>query len=744
MRFRTTVVLLALVIAAALWLGFETGRRVSDDEYDLLQRRVFPPTEYQVGGDLMRKQLAERAVRVELRREDERIVLERAAPDAKAPWRISVPVRTYADAGEVTALLSVLEALEAGRTVTPGSDALESWGLEKPRGRVSFATPEKSWTLEIGGLSADGLTLYVRREDRPESIYAVGKSLLEAIGKGVADLRDKAALRIAGGSALKGFELRARDEVMVACRLERSGWRLTSPFADEANISEVVRFFEALLKTRVAREDFVSDSPGDPKQYGLDKPAYTVTVYEGESSRSLLIGARAREVAHRFYARRGDERTVFLLPETSVHALIRPADTLRERRALPFEVETVVGIEMALRREKVQLALQGKAWTFVSPSGLRADNEEVKGFLERLRGVEVQEWIDDFAPGLLAEAGLTEPAARISVTLKGGARHTLDIGGGQAKAVSAKSGLRYARRDGKGPVLLLAPAFVERLLAGRLLFMSRVMLEFQPEDVTGIRIERPGGKVVLWNKDGSWRLQAPVRTHAHEGAVREMLRKLSYLEAQELAATGSGGVARFGLERPRIRVEARVKPLGATSEKEHVLLVGGAANEGSVYAMVTGRNAVFLMSRGVVDLLTAEFVSDVVSSFNPVHARMVEIVRAQPHAPVRFELGAGQWRMTSPRQAGRQERVVGRILDEWKDLRAASVAVHDKAGADLAALGLSPPAFTIRIDLGDGEIRRIRVGRSDGQRRHLVTDDAPSVFLVEKSALAATFSALGR
>jgi hypothetical protein len=97
---------------------------------------------------------------------------------------------------------------------------------------------------------------------------------------------------------------------------------------------------------------------------------------------------------------------------------------------------------------------------------------------------------------------------------------------------------------------------------------------------------------------------------------------------------------------------------------------------------------------------------------------------------------------TEPSSPDPQEEAVAPVLHELTDLRADAVVAYDKTEADLADLGLDAPARWVKVDLGDGEVRELRIGTTSAAGLHVVAADSPYVFRVERARLAHTINLL--
>jgi hypothetical protein len=250
------------------------------------------------------------------------------------------------------------------------------------------------------------------------------------------------------------------------------------------------------------------------------------------------------------------------------------------------------------------------------PAGATADSEQVKQFLDELHNLEVREWVDSPTAERLAATGLTAPGITITLTDKSGASSVLRFG-----KPTDKPELCYARRDEQGPILVLPGDLAARLAAGYLAFVSRKVMEFNKDDAVAVRILRPGGAVALEKTGDKWMVGEPAQVEADAARVDDLLWTLSYVEAKRIAAEKAKSLGEYGLDAPRIRAtlsmkaaaagtpEATGKPEGpGKPAKAITLLIGKELPDGGSYGMVGGGDRIFVIAKGPVDRLMADFV----------------------------------------------------------------------------------------------------------------------------------------
>ena len=163
--------------------------------------------------------------------------------------------------------------------------------------RWTFKAAGKDHKLLIGRKTPPGSDLYARVDDQ-KRVVLIPSFVDTTFNRTTFDLRDKAVLTV------------NRDEIgSLAChdavehdalRKGRSGeWKLAQPVAARADFSAV----EALVSrlTTLQMKSIAAPQATDFAQYGLDKPAATVTIGSGSSQATLAIGKSSGEGA--VYAR---------------------------------------------------------------------------------------------------------------------------------------------------------------------------------------------------------------------------------------------------------------------------------------------------------------------------------------------------------------------------------------------------------------------------------------------------------
>jgi hypothetical protein len=169
--------------------------------------------------------------------------------------------------------------------------------------------------------------------------------------------------------------------------------------------------------------------------------------------------------------------------------------------------------------------------------------------LARLRGKEVVA----FKAKDLKAYGLDEPAAKVTVRIKGAESKTEARTFRLGKPVAKDSEERYAAAEGGGTVVTLPADLARQLLAPPLEFRNRDLANLG--DVEAIEVQRGGKAHAYINRSGTWKLREPGKADADadDKALKEFLKSLAPLRAGQLVAdkATAADLRKYGLDKPR-------------------------------------------------------------------------------------------------------------------------------------------------------------------------------------------------
>ena len=171
---------------------------------------------------------------------------------------------------------------------------------------------------------------------------------------------------------------------VTTLKKDNGNWQLVAPVTARADEAEASGIANAVGQVEIVR--VIDENPSDLKGYGLDMPRVEVDFKAAgdKDYRRLLIGEKSPTGADLF-ARRNDEKKVFLIPASQETTLNRSTFELRDKTLLKFERDKVDGVEMNAGGKTVQLAKDGAEWKITQPLQVRADYGAVEGLIGKLQ-----------------------------------------------------------------------------------------------------------------------------------------------------------------------------------------------------------------------------------------------------------------------------------------------------------------------------------------------------------------------
>ncbi len=388
---------------------------------------------YEIKGGEERKAEAEKSKRLlaayapsEVRRlvvdrGDTVLVLEKAQEE----WKFVEPVEDLADQEAVDRYLRNIDEPERERVVADSAAVAEDaavvakYGLDQPRIKVQVETAEGVMDgLHFGNDSPTDRLAYVQiGGDNPE-IFTVLAWRFDNLNKGVFDLRDRRILAFEEAEVKEIHLERAAGNIV----LERAGddaWQLrvgTSVAADKDAVDGLVG---DLQNGKI--ESFADEEPDEAllQERGLgEKPQLGLSLLVGEdrAEKRLRVG---HAEGGGYYARDLSRKAIFLIDSTLVHKLQLDISNLRDKEPLQFEPDDITRIELQRENETI-IAEKDTAgqWELVEPAGRKARSWKLSGMLDDLKGLEVEEFVDDQVEDL-AVYGLDQPRIKIRLLAAG-------------------------------------------------------------------------------------------------------------------------------------------------------------------------------------------------------------------------------------------------------------------------------------------------------------------------------------
>jgi hypothetical protein len=604
---RNTIILVAVAIALVLFIAVFESSTPSTTELKVRQRLAYPDFKGKSG----------HADAIEVIRGPNKIVLvKRDVGTAEEHWQITQPIDYPADTSRVIAMLGAFERAERSelsqgtyaRPLSP-TDNMEEYGLTLATAIRVVASygDEKLLDAYVGGETASKGKIYAAPADRSE-VFVVAEEVRSNATVHLGELRDKRMLSLGRGRITHITLLENEQPAVELTRGPENDWRLTAPVSDRADPGKVEKIVDRA--GALWAEGFKVDFPQDDqkmidklREFGL-KPAVrsvrvTRTIADVPVHHEILFGNRVRKTEGQktswsVYAMVAGSRSVVYLPETALAPFKLRADTIRDRRALAFEVSEATAVSFTQDTGDLRLERREGGWKMRKPEEHDADEGAVRALLTGLAELRAE----TFLP---FGTELTAPA-KIEVTTSADGKETTE-----SLFVELRPDERLrARRGEAGAVIEIASGPLASLKRPHVHLWSRRILSFDADRLSMLATTIDGKRTVAKRADSVWTL---------DGGGEVVVRTADTIkwELTDLTASAYVGHAAkaklesYGLTKPAVKVEIELKATGTEAAARHELWIGTiedeAADEKRHYAKLAGGDVVFLLPATSVEKL---------------------------------------------------------------------------------------------------------------------------------------------
>jgi hypothetical protein len=526
-------------------------------------------------------------------------------------------------------------------------------------------------------------------------------------------------------------------------------WKLTAPITSDADPGAAAKL--AFSLAGLSATDYLTDAPtpDELKEYGLEKPAHTVTLgFRGGQTYTLELGA-ARPGKAEVFARL-DKGAVFGLSNAVVEQLTTGVVGLLPLKVWATEPEKVTSLAVTrpdAGAESYQLAKDGTNWKLTGPFAAPVPFLNAQPLLATLGNLTAVKYQTLTATNP-AEFGLDKPLLTLKIGYtekKPGAAEetpaarTVTVGG------LAPDGLnRYARLDEpNAPVFVVPAAWVAAAQTPPLDLLDRSLLFFDAARIAKVRVAPDKSEdAFTLTKDEKGRWSAEGITFAVDAErMARLTATASRLPVLKLAAYGDAVKwADYGLEKPETTVEVT---LGGERTEIHKIALGKPDALGGRYTRVDDGRAVAVIPLAAAEALTRkkfEYADRTLLTFDP--ATVTALTRRQGKDELELAPGAAVgWDIVKPAKQKADQTFVDELADALGKLRADRVAAYGKKDEVFKQFGLEPPAASITLTVGDkAEQRTLRIGnpvdaaKPDGERYAAVEGANPEAIVGVLSA----------
>ena len=504
-------------------------------------------------------------------------------------------------------------------------------------------------------------------------------------------------------------------------------WNITKPLAVRADSGAVQAILDDLelgeRKRLMTAADLADANLAD---FGLVAPRVRA-VFTGKSgTTTVLVGVETPTKDALYIQLKGDPG--IMVVDRSIHDRLNSSlDTLRSHIAVDFTPSAVTRIELKSKDRVIELTKTTGTephWLITKPIAARADQSKISELLTGLSSLRVADFVSE-DPKDLHLYQLDEPCHEMTIWL-GDAGKTFLIGASPTNDANKV----YAKLKSADTIITIPAAAAGKFAPPINDLRDPHVLAFNRDEVRGIELARPTGKITVAREGDTWKLTAPVPMNADDEAVGQLLDNLAELSAVQFVVDVAtpADLQKYGITTPSVTVTLQGQGTNVLAQ----LLVGGAdSTTGVRFVKRASEPFVFGLEPGKGENLPASALA--------LRSRQIGGMPADKVVKLTLQKGAtkavlerdpqNKWKLAEPVQGVFDPDALQQILDVLANLRAQEFIREGRE--NLAEFGLDKPEFVATLQAGTNQTWSVSLGKSrDPQTRYAMTAEPPLVFVL--------------
>jgi hypothetical protein len=674
-----------------------------------------------------------------------------------------------ADAARVSELLDQLASFRSSGAeqitypkTAPAADTLITIVVREKRSEDEPEAPPRTIQLQIGKPDANKHLLPVQLEGWPRVTMVndkLGSDELESwisailIPKTVSGLLARPPLAYRGrklfdtaDTSLSSVTVAAASGGFALYKDDAGNWKLTAPLQSEADPGKAAQL--AMTLSGLESTEYLADAPipDKLKEFGLDKPAQTVSLgFSGGRTYKLELGG-PRPSKPEVFARL-DGGGVFGLPTTVVDQLTTGVVGLLPLRVWAALPEKVTGLEIKRTGDAAKLSFalvkDGNDWkltgAFTAPVTF-LNAQPLLAALGSLQAVKYQA----LAVRNAADFGFDKPLLHLKLSFlekkpappgnmpkdeEQSVTKTLVVGGS-----TPDGGNRYAMLEApNAPVFVIPAEFIFAAQTPPLDLLDRSLLFLDQSRIAKVRVT-PGKPEdafsLIKDEKGKWSAEG-VSFAVDAERIAQLTFTIGALPVIRLEAYGEAiKWSDYGLDKP----PTIAVTLSGEKPQTRTITLGNMDPAGSQFVRVDEGKAVGVMPAQAAEFLSRrkfDFADRTLMTFDPT--TLVGLNRKQGKDELELLPAAAiGWDVVKPAKFKADQMFVEELADNLGRLRAEKVAAYGKKEEIYKQYGLDMPRAVLTLTIGDkAEQKILRLGnpfdpaKPDGDRYAAVETTNP-------------------
>jgi hypothetical protein len=576
MRSKTTLILLAIAIAAGVYIKYVDSNRPDTQEATRRGQNVVNFDREKITG-------------ISIQNGDDKIEIKKI--DDK--WRLEAPIKDQADSSLIDNLVMDLEGWQKETTIPArelekDKSKLTEFGLGKPKLRLKLLGENAPPEILLGKDAALDNRMYVRLENSKD-VFLTSQSVRKDLERKAEDFRDRKLTALTAAFVTRIVLKTPAGEMELEKKTDH--WEIAKPLRARADDQKVGDLIAQITTAHI--QQFVADDRGDLHPYGLAEPRGSVTLFakDDKAGQMLQIGGVPEKAKDQVYARFAPRNGVYELPNKIAEILNTKPNDLRDKHLIRIDTNILDRITIdAAEKGKTVLARKGESWTIASRNNQPANSSAVNRLLEALQGEQVTTFVEDVASNL-GQYGLDKPPLQITFS-SFASENTAETQAGEhpfATIAFGKidGGNVYARLSDEPFVVAVRRILLDHIVADPIQWQDLAVFKFKPEQIHRLTVTTDHEVALTHSANSQWTSPSGAINQTNVGSL---LNTLSTLHAVRWVGPTT---PQHGLDKPQLTIAFTTSP---DDKSTHKLLVGATAGTGMWCARVEEHEGTFVIN----------------------------------------------------------------------------------------------------------------------------------------------------
>ena len=578
MKWKTTAVLLAIVLALGLYIKFVESKRPGTEEAARQAQNVVNFNRDKIDGVIIQNG----DEKIDIRRHDNK-------------WRLDTPIKDQADTSLVSNLLLDLENWQKDATISAkeieaDKKKLNEFGLSKPKLRLKLLGQGAPPEILFGKDAALEARMYVRFENSRET-YLANQSIKKDIEKKADDFRDRKLTDLITAQVSRLVLKTPAGEM----ELQKKGdnWEIVKPLRARGDSQKIGDLIARVTTARI--EQFVADEHGDLRAFGLAEPRGSITLFgpDDKQGQTLQIGSVPQKQPDQVYVRFSPRAFVYTLPKKTEDILNTRPNDVRDRHLVRIDTNVLDRTTIdAPGKGKTVLARKEENWTIASRNNAPANVSEVHRLIDMFTNEQVSKFVEDVASNL-PKYGLDKPQLQV-IFSSFASENTAETKAGEQPFATVSFGKIdgdnvYARLGDEPFIVAVRRSFLDQIFTDPIQWQELAIFKFKPEQIHRITVTTDKELSLVRGANNQWSW-VKGSGEINQTNLQSLLNTLAVLHAVRWVGSATPPHA---FDQPQLTITFTTSP---DDKASHKLIVGGAGGDGMWFARTEEREGVFVLS----------------------------------------------------------------------------------------------------------------------------------------------------